>query len=123
MIGVFNNNMNPRVLAPASRTHNKITTCNFETGAFGEIFADAMQREDVRTHTEGVFSILPGGKLLVEEENFGRLLIFTPDEQVAAEYVNAADDGKVYRLGWSRYVSADQMQKIFEAVEGKTFTQ
>ena len=53
---------------------------------------------------------------MVEEENFGRLLVFAQNGEVAAEYINGASDGLVYRMGWSRYIPQELGETILANV-------
>lgn len=91
---------------------------DFRTDTAARPFAQTMLEQDVRTKTEGLFEILPGGNLLVEEENSGRILIFDPNGTLISDYVNRATDGNVYRLGWSRYVDQAQAERALAALDG-----
>jgi hypothetical protein len=64
---------------------------------------------EVKTITEGRSQILPNGDLYIEESNYGRTLYFNADGSQRWIHVNRADDGNVYRIGWSRilYIEED----------------
>ncbi|ALG90906.1 MULTISPECIES: hypothetical protein [Actibacterium] len=55
--------------------------------------------------SEGLFALLPDGGVMVEEENFGCLLITDRDDNVKARFINRAENGEVYRLGGSRVIA------------------
>ena len=61
-----------------------------------------MEDYDVRTVTQGRSEILPNGDLFVEESEYARTLYFNSDGSLRWSHVNRAEDGKLYRLGWSR---------------------
>ncbi len=86
---------------------NDLIHFDFRTGTSSSPLAEGMKAADILTLTEGLADRTPGGRTIVEENNSGRIVIFSPDGTVAAEYVNRAADGKVYRLGWSRWISRD----------------
>ena len=80
---------------------------DFETDSVISPFRDAMERNDVQTPTEGLFELLPTDHLIVEEENAGRLLLFSPDGHLLASFVNNNEEGEGFRMGWSRYITED----------------
>lgn len=116
-IAVFSNNMNPIALVPEPGQVNRIIAYDFATDTTSDLLPGALQREDVRTVSEGLFSELPGGNVLVEEENFGRVLIFAPDGSVAGEFINGAKNGSVYRMGWARYIDKSLGDQVLAATE------
>jgi Arylsulfotransferase (ASST) len=122
-IAVFSNNMNPIAMAPVPGQVNRIIAYDFATDTTSDLLPGALQREDVRTVSEGLFSELPGGNVLVEDENFGRLLIFAPDGSVAAEYINGASNGSVYHMGWSRYIDKALGDQVLAATENVSCNQ
>ena len=116
-IAVFNNGFNERAFVKDPEVTNQILVYDFATDEVSQIFGSAFRENDIRTPTEGLFEILPSGHLLVEEENIGRILILDAAGQVAAEYINSASNGSVYRLGWSRNISIEQGAAILAAAQ------
>lgn len=106
-IAIFNNNAPNRGNASKVRDASVMLIYDFATDTVSAPFGDAMRAAEVRTMSEGLYTQLPDGGLLVEEENAGRVLLFGADHALAAEYVNRAENGKIYHLGWSRYLPAD----------------
>ena len=115
VIAVFDNNVSAGQTGLQVNGANRIMAYDFTSDTARPMMAQAFAETDVRTITEGLFTLLPSGHVLVEEENYGRLLIFAPDGSVAAEYVNGAGDGKPYRMGWSRYIDEAQAQRVLAA--------
>ena len=83
-----------------------------DTGASGAQFAvvetslrDAIEQS--RTTMRGYVS------------DAGRFLAFAPDGRLAAEYVNRAPDGRVYHLGWSRYLGPEEGEALLAAMRGQ----
>ncbi len=117
-IAVFSNNMNPDAMNPPQDYSNRVIVYDFATGQTSDLQLGALKREQVRTRSEGLFSQLPGGAMLVEEENYGRLLLLAPGGDVAGEFINGAENGNVYRLGWSRYINRELGDKVLAATSG-----
>lgn len=63
-----------------------------------------------------MFSLLPGGHLLIEDASAGRFLIFAPDGSLVAENVNRAQDELIYHQGWSRFVDRARGDAIVSAM-------
>lgn len=106
-IGVFNNNMYFRYPGPVVDPASLVTTYDFTTDSTQDLLTEAFLKADVRTISEGLFAVLPNGMLMVEEANFGRILIFGAQGQIVLEYVNGAANGNPYRLGWVRFISRE----------------
>lgn len=104
-IGVFNNNAYER--GKLARVHgtNGIIVYDFATGQTSQPWDAALKKADVKTLFEGLFTVLPDGTAMVEEENSGRLLFLGQDGTVRAEYINTGADGIAYRMGWTRYMA------------------
>jgi len=99
---------------------NQIVFYDFAQDRVSRPFAPLFAAQRIATVSEGLFEILPGGYLMVEEENSARFLVFAPDGTLAAEFVNRAADGKTYRLGWSRFVSRDLGESAMAALANQT---
>lgn len=111
-IAVFNNGFNARAFKKDRAVTNQVLVYDFETDTVSRLFEKAFTENDIRTELEGLFQIMPSGHVLVEEENFGRILIFDAEGTRAATYINGASDGYVYRLGWSRQISKESGENI-----------
>ena len=69
----------------------------------------------MRTVFKGAATLFGDGGLMVEEHNYGRVLRFSADGALRWSYVNRASDGRVYRLGWSRYLDADYGAEVMRS--------
>ena len=119
-IAVYSNNTQNLALGPKVQDHNEIMIYDFETNTISTPYSDILSASDVRTISEGLSEELPGGFVMVEEENYGRILILNVNGKLIAEYINGAIDGKTYRLGWSRPIDQTLGDKIVAAVEGES---
>ena len=101
-ISIFNNNSKNFVEGDVVDGHNEVIVYDFKTNEYSSYLKDSLIEHDVRTITEGRSQILPNGDLFIEESNYGRTLYFNSDGSLRWTHVNRADDGNVYRVGWSR---------------------
>ncbi|MFN0115361.1 MAG: arylsulfotransferase family protein [Paracoccaceae bacterium] len=103
-ISVYDNNAQDRGGLTFFDGHSEIAVYDFATDTVTWPWSKAMEAAGIRTAYAGEFTALPGGYAMIEDVTNARFLIFTPDGSVAAEYMNRAEDGKVYHLGWIRYL-------------------
>lgn len=82
--------------------HNEVIIYDFKTDNYSSYLQDSFLKHDIRTISEGLSEILPNGDLFLEESNYGRTLYFNSDGSLKWSHVNQANDGHVYRVGWSR---------------------
>lgn len=119
-IAVFNNNAYDMGKGGVVVGNNEIVYYDFDTQKDARPYQEAFDREEIRTMSEGLFDLLPDGSAMVEEENFGRLLIIGADGTKHGEFVNRATNERVYRLGWSRYIDqalGDQAREALADVD------
>jgi hypothetical protein len=117
-ISVFDNNAYNRGQGDRVDGTSHIMRYDFATGQVTTVDDAAMTHEGVVTLFEGLHTALPGGAMMVEEENAGRLLFFGPDGALAAQFVNTGPDGEAYRMGWSRWLdqaTGDRAASVFAA--------
>ncbi len=118
-IAVFDNRAYDRGTGARVHGTNQIAVYDFDTGKASHPWARAMEKPGVKTLFEGLFRRLPNDMLMAEEENSGRLLILTQDGKTVAEFINKAADGKAYRLGWSRYMTAAEGDAALAELDGE----
>ena len=53
---------------------------------------------------------------MVEEHMHGRVLRLSADGALRWSYVNRGPDGRVYRVGWSRYLDAEYGTEVARSV-------
>ena len=71
-------------------------------------------KDQTKTKKEGLSQILPNGDLFLEETNFSRVLYFNADGSLRWTFVNRADNGKTYRIGWSRILYNNEDVQIIK---------
>ena len=106
-ISVFNNNSKDFVGGDVVDGHNEVVIYDFKQNEYSSYLRNSLIENDVRTITEGRSQILPNGDLLVEESNYARTLYFNSDGSLRWTHVNRAENGKVYRISWSRILYSD----------------
>lgn len=79
-------------------------------------YRSGFERHDVRTNNNGLAERLEDGSLMVEEQNFGRLVAFDAAGATRWTYVNRGADGRIYHLGWSRALSAATAARLKEGL-------
>lgn len=115
-ISVFSNNSYNVGHGEYVRGANEVLVYDFATGEVSSPYRDALTKLNVRTLSEGLAEVTPAGNLVVEDENNGRLLILAPDGQLLASFLNRADDGSIYTMGWSRVVESSFAQDALAAI-------
>ncbi|SIS94938.1 Arylsulfotransferase (ASST) [Roseivivax lentus] len=116
-IAVFNNNTANTGRGARVEGISEVLFHDFETGQTTSPFRETLETYAVRTPTEGLFDILPSGHLLLEEENAGRLLLFSPEGAFVAAFVNNDAARAAHRMGWSRYVPEELGQRALPALD------
>ena len=89
---------------PSFASSSQIMIYDFSAGTVTLPLERAMRTSRIHTRAGGLFTLLPDGSSLVEDEVEARFIIFRPDGRIGAEYTNRAKDGWIYTLGWSRYI-------------------
>ena len=104
-IGIYDNAVEERSrLKPFFASPSQVMVYDFATRQISLPLEQAMRQNNFRTWLEGLFTQLPDGSTMIEEQTEGRLMIFRHDGRIAAQYFNRAKDGQLYQLGWSRYI-------------------
>ena len=103
-ISIFNNNSKDFVDDDVVDGHNEVIIYDFKKKEYSSYLSDSLIKNDVRTITEGRSQILPNGALFVEESNYGRTLYFNSDGSLRWTHLNRAENGKTYKVRWSRII-------------------
>lgn len=115
-ISIFNNNaVTENKTDWVVRGVNNVLIYDFATNQVTSPWQAGFEKLEVRTKTEGRGEIV-GNELFVEETNYGRLIQFLPDGTVNWQFINRADDGKVYLLNWSRLISRQFGDQVRDAI-------
>ncbi len=119
-IAVYDNHAEDRGKMAKVEDHSRIVTYDFATGAVSTLFDRLMADEKIQTLFAGSFTQLPNGGALIEDTTNARLMVAGPDGSLQAEMVNRASNGKIYQLGWARYVDQALGDQILTAVTAKS---
>ncbi len=98
--------------------HSDIAVFDFATGQVSTILDQVMADEHIQTIAAGQYNALPGGYHLIEDVTHARFVLADPAQKFVAEFTNRAENGKVYQLGWSRFVTNQQGDAALSAMKG-----
>ena len=115
-ISVYDNNVQDRGGGLFFDGSSQIMIYDFATGAVTQPLKRAMDAARIRTATAGLYTALPGGASLIEDVTGARMLIVDAGGKLVAEYVNRAEDGEIYHLGWTRYMDRARGDAMLRAV-------
>ena len=112
-ISIFNNNTFKTVEREEILTNSEIVIYNFESQKFSKKFENSIRINKVKTLTQGLSDTLQDGSMMVDEQNYGRILFFNSTGELEWEFVNRANNGKIYFTTWSRIIKdKDLIQNI-----------
>ncbi|MBC9032970.1 hypothetical protein IAG41_11245 [Sphingomonas sp. JC676] len=119
-ISVFDNNV--LLGYPDERVNgtNRLLVFDLASGAASSPYAQGFARNHIATRAQGRGTPLPGGDLMVEETEQGRLMRMAPDGTLRWRYISATPDLRRMALSWARYLSpATDGRAIQAAVSAK----
>jgi hypothetical protein len=99
--------------------HSNIYQFDFKTGLIKKPYSAILKAMDVRSVGEGRAKLLRNQDILVEETEYARMLLLTPD-RVKWEYVRRVDEDHLAMLTWSRYLTEEQVKSILPKLESAT---
>lgn len=105
-ISVFSNNSYDMGHGGFVEGSNDVFFYDFETDTVSKPLHDAMEAEHMQTIREGLADKTTDGFVLTEETDRGRVVVLRSDGSRYSEFVNRAENGKLYRMNWSRYLDA-----------------
>ena len=118
-IALYNNNTYSRPRGPSVDPINEVMIYDFTTDSLSSPYLEIMKEHDIRTISEGLFTFLPDGHLMVEESDYGRILFLAPNGEITMEYVNGHENGIPYKLGWVRYISREYGDAVLSNIVRK----
>ena len=87
---------------------------------FKKKFSKEINKQNVITGVAGLSEIFDDGSLFIEETQSGRLLFFDKNGKLVLEYVNKANNGMNYGLGFSKVLKMNKnLKKIINNLESK----
>ena len=107
----FNEDDNRRV-----RGANEVYVHDFATGETRSPWREAMRRHDVRTVFRGGATVFSDGSVMLEESDYGRILMLSPDGERVWWYVSRASDGLVHTIQASRWLNAEYGAQAMGAI-------
>jgi hypothetical protein len=97
--------------------YNNIYLLDLADGSVSTPYSEVLKELNVRTPTQGLQERLENGDVFIEETDHGRILRVSP-KQVIWEFTVKVDDNTVGRVGWSRYLTKEQVKDILPVLEG-----
>ena len=110
-ISIFNNNN-----FFVNNENSEVVIYSFETNQFRKLFNDRLQKENFKTITEGLSHIFKDGALMVEEQNYGRIILFNNKGEKEWEYVNKDKNGDSGPVNWSRIIEDELFIEKFKSL-------
>ncbi len=115
-ISIFNNNN-----FFVDNEHSEILIYNFKTKKFRTLFNDQLKKENFKTRAGGLSHIFKDKSLMVDEQDYGRILLFNNEGEKEWEYVNKDKSGDIGNIWWSRIIEDELFIKNFKLmVKNKT---
>lgn len=120
-ISIFNNNTVNTPNGTIVDGNNEVIIYDFSSGKYSRYLNQSLIENDVRTITGGRSQIIDNGDLYIEETNSGRILYFDKSGKLEWEFINRADDKRVYLISWSRIIyNKDKIKEIKNLIETNT---
>ena len=115
-IAIYNNNRFKRAKGTEVIGGNNVMIYDFATDSVSAPLKDAFASHEVRTDSEGLFTMFPNGDVFAEESVAGRLIRISNDGSKLWEYFNRGADGSLYRMNWSRVVPRGEGNRLAEVL-------
>ena len=103
-IYIFNNNLFNTRNGQKIFTKSQIISYDFKLDKYSKMYDQAFETHNVKTPFGGLYQLLKNGSFMVEEQEYGRLLLFNKDNKLIWQFINKSSDNKVYAMRWSRIV-------------------
>ena len=111
-ISIFNNNSIDTYSGNIVDGSNNVIIYDFKTDKYSYYLEKSMEKENIRTLTQGRSQILPNGDLFIEETNYGRTMYFNANGSLRWSHINRAGNGRLYISNWSRILYEEEDLKI-----------
>ena len=95
---------------------NNIIIYDFKENKTNVMYKNAFKQLDVRTREEGLHQLLKNGDIFVEETHHGRVLRFDKKGNLKWQFINRAENGKLYHLSWSRFLDEKVYSKVIQNI-------
>ena len=95
---------------------SEVLIYNFETKKFKKKFNEQLKQENFKTSNGGVSQILSDGSLMVEEQKFGRIILFNNKGDKEWEFVNKDENGDIGILNSCRIIENSTFIKKYKSL-------
>lgn len=119
-IAIFDNRAYYRGHAGWVDGASDVAVYDFATDAVSYPLKAAMTKENLQVLFEGLHEALPGGGHVIEDQASGIIVLLGADGTRLGQFVNRHEDGKVYQIGWGRYVSQAEGDRVLGKLNGES---
>jgi len=117
-ISIFNNNN-----FVVDNEYSEVVIYNFESKKFRTLFNDELKKNNFKTSSGGLSHIFKDKSLMVDEQDYGRILLFNNKGEKEWEFVNKDKNGDIGFISWSRVIEDEIFIEQFKSlVENKKCT-
>ena len=110
-ISIFNNNN-----FLIDNDYSEVLIYNFETKEFRKLFNEQLQKENIKTISQGLSHIFKDGALMIEEQNHGRIILFNKKGKKEWEFVNKDENDDIGFVSWSRVIEDEIFIEKFKSL-------
>jgi len=123
-ISIFNNNvLNTQRGNKSMVSNNEILIYNFETKNYIKKNENGMKTNNVKSATGGLVDFLKDESIMIEDENSGRILFFSSNNDLEWEFINKSKNGKIYPVSWARIIQNEELiNNTLKNIENKKCT-
>jgi hypothetical protein len=114
-VSVFNNNRTTRADGDIVVGLNELILYNVRNDAYETHFQRSFEEFEIKTINQGVHDFAEDGGVMIEETNYGRVMMLDRDGVALWEFINRASDGKIYTTNWSRLMTENAGELVSAA--------
>ena len=114
-ISIFDNNTILRNGVRHVDGVNRFLIYDFATDKVSERFAKAFEKNAFKSPTNGRSKLLDANRLFVEESDFGRIAVISPQGSIDWQFINRDKKGQLYTVTWSRMIPRKLADKFLLA--------
>lgn len=103
-ISVYNNNRTTRAEGDLVIGLNELLVWDISSNRFAPHYQEAFEKFEIKTINQGLHDFSNDGNVMVDETNYGRVLMFDETGHLYWEFINRADNGKVFSTRWPRLI-------------------
>lgn len=115
-ITIYDNHVQDRGESLLFETTSDVSVYDFADGSVTSLLPGVFQREAIKTAAAGLSTVFPDGKVLIEDVSNARMMLFSAKGDRLASYANRAENGRIFHLGWSRWLDRSLGDRIVAGV-------